>query len=104
MRYARDGFSVEAARKKGRPIPEDHWYHQKPTLPPGVDVFTEAFRDLTTCRPPDGAVPWTATMLWADRKGLPPHFADVLWSVIRRVDLAERVWRADDMKREHGGA
>lgn len=104
MRWARDGFSVEAARKKKRPLPDDHWYHKKPTLPPGLDTFLDAYRDLVTCRPMDGAIPWTAAMEWADRKGLPPGFADVLWAVIWRVDLAERSWRAEDLKRETGGA
>lgn len=104
MRWARDGFSVEAARAKRRPLPDDHWFYDKPAIPPGLDLFMNAYRDLATCRPPDGAIPWTAAMQWAERKGLPPGFADVLWGVIWRVDLAERNWRAEDIKRETGGA
>lgn len=104
MRYERDGFSVEAGRRKGRTIPADHWYHQRRELPPNVDLFLNAYRDLSTCRLPDGAIPWTATMEYADRKGLPPDFATVLWDVIWRVDVAERRWRVEDLKRETGGA
>lgn len=104
MRFARDGFSVMAARRKGRPLPADHWYFTKPQLPPGLDLFLDAFRDLATCRNTDGPIPWTATMDWADRKGLPPDFADVLWGVIWRVDVAERRWRVEDLNRETGGA
>ena len=104
MRWARDGFSVKAAKAKRRPLPADHWFFTKPRLPPGLDVFMEAYRDLSTERPADGAIPWSATMAWADRMGLPPDFADVLWGVIWRADLAERQWRVEDLKRETGGA
>lgn len=104
LRFQRDGFSVEAARKKGRPLPDDHWFHQKPTLPAGADIFLAAYRDLSTCRTPDGPIPWTSAMEWGDRRGLPSDLSAVLWGVIWRVDNAERKWRVDDLKREPGGA
>lgn len=104
MRYQRDGYSVEAAKKKRRPIPDDHWYHQRPAIPPGVGMFFEAFRDLQTCRLPDGPIPWTAAIKWAKRRGLSPELTDVLWGVIWRLDNAERSWRVEDLKRETGGA
>lgn len=104
LRWARDGFSVEAAWKKKRPLPADHWYWTKRDLPPGVGLFLDAYRDLSTCRQQDGPIPWTACMKWADRNGLPSDFADVLWGVIWRVDVAERNWRVENMKRESGGA
>lgn len=104
LRYQRDGFSVEAARKKGRPLEPDHWYYQKRELPEGIDLFLQAYRDLSTCRPPDGPIPWTAAMEWSDRRGLPSDLGAVLWGVIWRVDSAERGWRADEIKREAGGA
>lgn len=104
MRWGRDGYSVKAAWKKGRPIPEDHWYYQRRELPPGLEMFQEAYRDLSTCRPPGGPIPWTACMEWADRRGLSGDIAGVLWGVVWRVDVAERDWRSEDLKREAGGA
>lgn len=102
MRYSRDGFSVEAAKKKKRPLPADHWYHNKPDEVPGSDWFYEAYRDLGTCRPPDGPIPWLAAMAYADRKGLAPDVAETLWAVVWRMDNAERGWRLEEIKA--GGA
>lgn len=51
-----------------------------------------AYRDLVSCRPPEGPIPWDKVALYADRKGLEPDNADLLWAVIRKMDLAERSW------------
>lgn len=102
MRYERDGFSVEAAHKKGRKLAKDHWYHDRPPDIPRTEFFFEAFRDLISCRPPDGPIPWTAAMAYADRKGLAPELATAVWEVVSRMDLAERQWRYDELKREAG--
>lgn len=103
LRYERDGFSVEAARKKRRPIAADHWSNNKPVLPTGSDFFLAAYRDLVSCRPDGGPIPWTAAMAYADRKGLEPDLADALWAVVSRMDLAERRWRFDNAKTEVEG-
>lgn len=97
MRYARDGFSVEAARKKGRPLPPDHWYLNAPEAPPWADWFYEAYRDLSTCRAPDGPIPWLAAMAYAERKGLAPDVAELMWAVVRQMDYAEMKWRLDEI-------
>jgi hypothetical protein len=102
LRYQRDGFSVEAARKKGRALPPDHWFLNPPPEFPGADWFYTAYRDLSTCRPADGPIPWTAAMAYADRKGVAPDVAETLWAVIRQMDNAERGWRLDEI--ESGGA
>lgn len=102
LRLDRDGFSVEAARKKKRKLPQ--WYLDEPPDPPESGFFYDAFRDLATCRPPDGgAIPWLACMAYADRKGLQPDVADALWTVIRQMDSAERRWQIENLKREAGG-
>ena len=102
MRYERDGFSVEAARKKRRQLPPDHWYLNKPAEPTGCEFFYTAFRDLQTTRQTDGPIPWDKAMAYADRKGLAPDVADALWIVVSRMDLAERGWRLEQLKAESG--
>lgn len=41
-------------------------------------------------------------MAYADRKGLAPDVAEAFWSIIRRMDVAERTWRAERLKEELG--
>ncbi|MEJ7831345.1 MAG: hypothetical protein WKF79_00385 [Nocardioides sp.] len=102
MRFDRDGYSVDAARKKKRKLPD--WYLNEPAEPPQADFFYDAFRDLATCRPPDGgAIPWDKAMAYADRKGLKPDVADALWTVIRKMDQAERLWQVDNLKAGDAG-
>lgn len=101
MRLERDGFSVEAARKKGRKLPE--WYLDQPAELRGVGFFYEAYRDLGTCRHPDGSIPWTACREWCRDKGLRRDVANAVWIVVSRMDMAEREWRYEQMKAEAGG-
>lgn len=101
LRFDRDGFSVEAARKKKRPLPQ--WYLDEPDDPPAASIFYEAFRDLATCRSADGPIPWRDAMAYADRKGLAPDVAEALWTVIRKMDQAERRWQIENMGRGDGG-
>lgn len=103
MRYRRDGFSVEAAIKKKRVLGPDHWYHNRPDDVPGSDWFWAAYRDLSTEGHPDGPIPWSAAMAYADRKGVAPDVAETLWAVIRRMDDAERGWRLDEIKSGESG-
>lgn len=75
----------------------------EPLDPPEADFFYDAFRDLATCRHPDGgSIPWDKTMAYADRKGLQPDVANALWTVVRKMDQAERGWTLDNLKA--GGA
>jgi hypothetical protein len=103
LRWERDGFSVEAAKKKRRPLPDDHWFHDRPAPVVGQDFFFAAYRDLQTCRTPDGPIPWTAAMAYADRKGLDPDAAEAIWVVVRKLDGTERQWRYEQLKAETGG-
>lgn len=100
LRLDRDGFSVEAARKKKRRLPD--WYLNEPAEPPAAAFFYDAFRDLATCRPTDGPIPWRDCMAYADRKGLAPDVAEALWTVIRKMDQAERRWQIENMRRGSG--
>lgn len=95
---------MEAGLKKKRKFPEDHWYFNEPVVPEGCEFFTVAYRDLVTCRLPEGAIPWTAVALYADRKGLEPDVAELLWSVIRQMDVAEREWVLSNISGTEGGS
>jgi hypothetical protein len=99
LRYERDGFQVAAARKKKRKLPE--WYLDEPPEIVGCEFFYDAFRDLATCRAPDGPIPWDKAMRYADRKELASDVADALWTVVRMMDNAERRWRVEQL--EEGG-
>lgn len=99
LRYERDGFQVDAARKKKRALPD--WYKDEPPEVDGCEFFYDAFRDLATCRSPDGPIPWTAAMAYADRKGLPRDLGDAVWTIVRLMDNAERRWRVEQL--EDGG-
>jgi hypothetical protein len=100
LRYARDGYSVKAAIKKGRPLPD--WYLDAPEQPLGCEPFYIAYRDLSTCRS-DGPIPWTAVKLYIADKGLDPDVGGVLWDVIRLMDGAERRWQVDNIGSGGGG-
>lgn len=100
MRLARDGFSVDSARKKGRPLPG--WYLDEPEEPPLGSLFYGAFRDLVTTRPPDGPIPWDKAMAYAERKGLAPDVADAFWVVIKKLDQTERRWQIENIRRNLG--
>jgi hypothetical protein len=89
---------VDSARKKKRKLPQ--WYLDEPDEVEGAAFYFEAYRDLVTCRPLDGAIPWDKVTLYADRKGLEPDNADLLWEIIRRMDTVERKWNAENLELE----
>lgn len=41
-------------------------------------------------------------MAYADRKGFAPDVADALWTVMRKMDQAERRWQIENFKRNLG--
>lgn len=41
-------------------------------------------------------------MAYADRKGLHPDVAAVLWTVVRKMDQAERRWQIENIKGSAG--
>ena len=55
-----------------------------------------------TCRAPDGPIPWTAAMAYADRKRLTPDLADAMWTIVSRMDNVERAWQLEQLKAETG--
>lgn len=41
-------------------------------------------------------------MAYARAKGLRPDLTQALWIVIRKMDVTERAWRLEELKRETG--
>ena len=98
LRNERDGFQVEAAQKKGRPLPD--WFAEQPDLQPGDDFWLSAFFELSTTRHDGGPIPWDKIMLYADRSGLDGDLAGTLQAVIRSMDSAFLKWTAEQRKRD----
>lgn len=67
-----------------------------------ASFFWRAYRDLATCRQPDGPIPWSVAVAYGERKGLDPNALEVFWSVIRQMDQVERQWRIDNLKGQTG--
>lgn len=51
-----------------------------------------------TCRNGDGPIPWDKAVAYAERKGFAPDMADLLWTVIRKMDAADRDWQVSNLK------
>jgi len=90
----RDGFSIESALKKGRPLPD--WYLESPDQVEGDEIYLMAFWDLSTTRIMGdviGPIPWTAINQYADvqefDKALKLHFIQV----IRQMDAEYLDWQ-----------
>lgn len=96
MRFARDEFSVAAAKRKGRQLPE--WYLDEPSIDP-VDVFyMKSFYDLGTCRMSAmsiGAIPWTAIVEYAVFYHLEPDVIEAFVDIIREMDQAYVKYQED---------
>lgn len=94
---------IEQAERMNRPIPEE--ILNRPQLYPGLELFYEAFNELSSCRSIGmgiGPIPWTATNVWADHKELQGEQREYLFYHIRAMDNAYLEDHAKDMKKKHG--
>ncbi len=60
-----------------------------PDLPPGMELYVEAWEALNTERSVGfgmGPIPWSACRAWCRDRGLSGDLSDMVWRVIRRVD------------------
>ena len=91
----RDGFSVEAAERKGRSLPQ--WFLDQPEVPEGgeTDFIFAAFEDLATCRNEAGSIPWSEARLYALHYGLDANAFAQFWLIVKAMDAAERNWFAN---------
>lgn len=105
MRFKRDGFSVESAIAKGRPVPD--WYENEPGLLPGDDFYLAEFWELDTTRQRGGGVLSPIATTEIERRAERRHGfeGDVLLlyeRVLRALDDAFLTWQAEEYRRESG--
>ena len=81
---------MEQAYKRGLPLPE--FIRNAPVLLPGLDIYYEAFQELSTCRPyiglegVPGPIPWTAVDRYGVSKGFDGEAQDYLEKLVRALD------------------
>ena len=84
----RDGYSVESAIAKGRPLPD--WYLEAPDVTPGDDFYLDSFFRLHTCRPStmDGMapIPWDTIVNYALMYNLDGLLVNHFVDCIRAMD------------------
>src|SRR5690606_11766519 len=99
LRWERDGFSVEAALAKGRPIPD--WAKEEPQLLPGDEFYVEAFWELCSERlMPMGQIPWRSIVEYGRHKSLDDDILPVFHTVVREMDRAYLRWQAEQADRQ----
>jgi hypothetical protein len=102
LRFRRDGFSVESAIVKGRPLPD--WYEDEPTLLPGDEFYLEEFWILHTTRPSSGGAFGRIPFPEIERRGEIRHGMDedafrLFASVICSMDEGFLEWMSEEYKR-----
>jgi len=66
-----------------------------PELMPGLQLYTRAFRELSTCRQIGmgiGPIPWTAVNDWINQNDLTQDQAETLRHHIQAMDQAYLEW------------
>ncbi len=100
MRFERDGWSVESAKKKGRELPK--WYLDEPEMDPVNNFYLQSFYDLSTCRSIGqvmGPIPWNIIVQYAEYSGLELDITDLFIRVIRSLDLVYLNWCSEETKK-----
>lgn len=93
MRLARDGFQIEAAKAKNKPMPE--WVNEEPEIQPLDAFFIQAFDDLNTCRHDGGAIPWRDIMVYGkEYVGLDNLTISSFVKIMREMDSVFLKWHS----------
>ena len=101
MRLSRDGFSIDAAIEKGRPLPD--WYLDEPPIIPSDSFYLDAFDSLSTTRQMGmsgpGPIPWNQVLAFATDVGFDEEMIVIFKDVIKSMDIAYLNWAAESSKR-----
>lgn len=91
---------MEAAYKRGQPPPS--FIADAPTLLPGLDLYLEAFRELSTCRPyigmngAPGPIPWDRINDWGREHEFDGEAREYLVVMIRALDDEYLEWMGEE--------
>lgn len=105
MRYSRDGFSIESAKRKGRPLPD--WYTEAPEISMLDSIYLDAFWFLHTTRAfgmDIGPIPWDKCLLYAQYLELDRDLTECFFRIIFALDAEFLKWHAQVMEKQSKGS
>lgn len=94
-----EGFSLDQAVLKGRPLPE--WYMEEPPTTEGDEFYLRAFNELATTRQVGlgfGPIPWDKMLAYAQVHGLEQDVTELFIYVVREMDNAFLEYEAERQK------
>src|SRR5690606_27200047 len=92
-------FILKNCMQTGMPIPD--FIKNAPELMPGLEVFLEAFWDLSTCRQIGmglGPIPWTSVQEYCRINGGGEDFNRDIHYHVRQLDIAYLEWANKNSK------
>lgn len=89
---------MQQALRDNTPIPDA--IANAPDLQDGLDLYLNAFIELSTCRPPDGYIPWTAIVDYCRAYEFDRELIDETLVIIRRVDQEIQEFRYERAKKK----
>lgn len=98
LRYNRDGFSINAAIKKNRALPE--WYLNEPNIDEAESFYLLSFWDLNTTRSFHmGFIPWDVKLQYAGFHGLDIHNTKSFIFLLGELDNAYLDWLSKEAEK-----
>lgn len=70
---------------------------QAPQLILGLDLYFDAFAELSSCRSigmAEGPIPWTAIRAWCDENEVVGEQREKTFRIVRAMDVAYLKWRS----------
>lgn len=91
---------MQQARRQGTPLPER--VANAPELWPGLELFLQAFMELTSCRGLGygaiGPIPWIALQTYCDVHDLRGEQREDLFYFVQRMDKSYMDWQTKKSK------
>lgn len=87
--------------RERQPLPQA--IRDAPELDVGLDMYYQAFADLSSCRPigfGEGRIPWTAVEQYADSLGLQGDQREDLHHHMTEMDMVYLEWSAKKTKED----